>query len=178
MAKQINKNWALIESAGYTIKQGDGAIRGKQRCNAVPLRKSFGDRIDLETGYDYFECVFVTPGADLRWQALPPLTQAVAHAEGKIKKLRQHALKHCAACSDCDGFLCIACASSIFTPELARERNGEAAWAAARKGSALDRAMDEIIAVTPALQAEIEQRVLAELIATTPTPTRRQVGRL
>ena len=170
MAKQINKNWALIESAGYTIEQGIGAMRGKKRCNAVPLRKSFASRIDSETGDDYLERIYpsINPGADLRWQALFPIMHAAAHAEGKIDKLRQHALEHCGACSDRCGFLCLTCARAIITRELARECNGEAVWAAARKGSALDKAMATMIAATPALRAEVERRALTAIIPTTP----------
>lgn len=180
MAKTINKNWALIESMDYTIEQGFGAMRPKKRCAAVPLRKSVARKINDETCDDALEyiCRSITPGADLRGQALLPIMRAAAHAEAKIDRLRQHALKHCGTCSDCHGFLCRACASAIITPELARERNGEAVWAAAGKGGALDKAMAEMIAATPALRMEIERRALAAAIPARPTPTRRQSGRL
>lgn len=181
MAKTVNKHWALIESVGYTIQRGNDDNYPAQRFEVVPLRESVALQIDR--AIDDVVALFYrndtsTPGADLRRQALPPILRAKALGEGKLDGARWRALKHCSICADCHSFLCIMCATAIITPELVQECNGEAAWAAARKGGALDRAMAEMIATTPALQAERDRRALAALTPATPTATRRQSGRL
>ncbi|QYG06257.1 hypothetical protein [Janthinobacterium sp. PAMC25594] len=174
MAKTINKNWALIESMGYTIQQTFSYSNDTRRFVAVPLREciereiggAIGDEITTPAGYK-------GPGADLSRRAGNALKSSCRFVQIRYKD----------CCNDLYGFhihglSCVECATALFTPEVVRALNGEAAWAAARKGSALDRAMAEIIATTPAIQAEIERRALAAILPATPTATRRPGGRL
>ncbi|QYG06256.1 hypothetical protein [Janthinobacterium sp. PAMC25594] len=175
MAKKINENWALIESMGYTIQRTLGGDWPVPLLVSVSLQ--IGDASGWASSYligrlNHFR------GIDVSKRALRPVSRAKAIGFGNLDGAQWLAAKHCGDCADCYGFLCLACATSIITPELARECNGEVAWAAARKGSALDKAMATMIAATPALQAEIERRAFAALIPATPTATRRQSGRL
>lgn len=172
MATTINNHWALIESVGYTIQRGLGDNYPAQRFEAVPLHESIereiafaiGEEITTPAGY---KC----PGADLSERAFAALARV--RTRQYLSILRENCCEDC--CREyCSGLLCIECATEMFTPESVRALNGEAAWAAARKGSALDGAMAEIIVATP----EIERLALAALIPATPTPTRRQSGRL
>lgn len=181
MAKQINKNWALIESAGYTIECTIGGGLFKQRYHVIPLRDSIAWQIGGASGFAQccpLDLLATGYGCEIGKRALRPVARAKAAGFGNLDGAQWLAAKHCSACGDCHGFLCIACASAIITPDLARECNGEEAWAAARKGGTLDKVMAEMIAATPTLRAEVERRALAALTPATPTPTRRQSGRL
>ena len=176
MAKKINKNWALIESMGHTIQRtrdgGDWPL---------PLLVSVSLQIGDASGWALFSPIGHLNhfrGIDVGKRALRPVNRAKAIGFGNLDGAQWFAAKHCSVCADCHGYLCLACATAIITPELARECNGEVAWAAARKGSALDKAMATMIAATPALRAEVERRALAAAIPATPTATRRQSGRL
>lgn len=181
MAKTINNNWAFIESMGYTIQRTLTVNFPAQRYEAIPLSDSMAWQIGSASGWAASRPLdHLAPGrgSDLSKRALRTVTSAKAIGFGNLDGAQWRAGKHCSVCADCHGFLCLACAIAIITPELARKCNGEAAWAAARKGGALDRAMAEMIAATPALQGETERRALAALIPATPTATRRQSGRL
>lgn len=176
MAKTINNNWAFIESVGYTIQRTLAVNFPAQRYEAVPLRESIAWQIGSACGWaasrplDHLGRGY---GADLSKRALRRVSRAKAIGFSNLDGAQWLAAKHCSDCADCYGFLCLACARAIITPELARECNGESAWAAARNGSTLDRAMAEMIAATPALQAEKERRALAALIPTRPAPASR-----
>lgn len=187
MAKQINKNWALIERAGYTIQRKLHGNFPAERYEAITLRDSVAWQVGNASGWDACLCPPLTlddlltqsnAGTDLNKQTLRAVITAKNIGFGKLDAAQWLAAKHCSACGDCHGFLCIACASAIITPDLARECNGEEAWAAARKGGTLDKVMAEMIAATPALRAEVGRRALSALIPATPTATRRQAGRL
>lgn len=177
MAKQINTNWALIESMGHTIQSS--TLGGEV---PIPLLVSVSLQIGDASGWvsSSYPISRLAPfqGIDVSERALRPVSRAKLDGFGKLDGAQRHAIKHCSLCAVCDCFLCLACAKAIITPALVRECNGEAAWAAARKGGALDRAMAEMIAATPALRAEVERRALAALTPATPTPTRRHAGRL
>lgn len=176
MAKKINKNWALIESTGHTIQRTlDGGDWPLPLLVSVSLQ--IGDASGWASSYPIGHLNHFR-GIDVGKRALRPVSRAKLVGFGKLDGAQRHALKHCSLCAVCYCFLCNMCATAIITPELVRECNGEAAWAAARKGGTLDKAMAEMIAATPALRAEVERRALAELAPATPTPTRRQSGRL
>ncbi|OBV41650.1 hypothetical protein [Janthinobacterium psychrotolerans] len=175
MAKTKNKNWALIESMGYTIQRTLGGNFPAQRYEAVPLSDSIAWQIGSASGWAAsrpLDHLGPSRGSDLSKWALRRVSRAKAIGFGKLDASQWLAGKHCSACADCHGFLCLACALAIITPELARECNGEPAWAAARKGGALDTAMSEMIAATPALRAERERLTLAALVPTAPTACR------
>lgn len=187
MAKQINKNWALIERAGYTIQRTLHGNFPAERYEAITLRDSVAWQVSNASGWDACVCLPLildacltqsNAGTDLNKQTLRAVITAKKIGFGKLDAAQWLAAKHCSACGDCHGYLCIACAKAIITPALARECNGEAAWAAARNGGKLDAAMATMIENTPALRAERERRALAALIPATPTATHRQGGRL
>ncbi|WP_426077228.1 hypothetical protein [Janthinobacterium sp. PSPC3-1] len=175
MAKKINKHWALIESMGYTIQRTLGGNFPAQRYEAVPLLDSVAWQIGSASGWAASRPLdHLAPGrgSDLSKRALRTVSHAKAIGFGNLDGAQWRARKHCSVCADCHGFLCLACATAIITPELARKCNGEAAWAAASKDGALDKAMAEMIAATPALRTEIERRALAALIPATPAARR------
>lgn len=180
MAKTINKNWALIESVGYTIQLAP-SISPTQRCHTVPLPDSIAWQIGSASGWTQcrpLDLIGTGYGCETSKRALRPVSRAKDVGFGNLGGAQWLAAKHCSVCADCHGFLCRACAKAIITPALARECNGEAAWAAARNGGKLDAAMATMIENTPALRAERERRALAALIPASPTATRRQSGRL
>lgn len=184
MAKQINKNWALIESAGYTIQRGISDNWPAHRYEATPLAESIEWQIACSTHASKWHTLSANilrahnPGADISKQTLRAVITAKNIGLGKLDTARWEALGRCSECANCHGWLCTYCAKAAITPALARECNGEAAWAAARNGGKLDAAMATMIENTPALRAERERRALAAAIPATPTPTRHQSGRL
>ena len=182
MAKTINKNWALIESMGYTIQRALGGDFPAQKFEAVPLQESIEQQIDFASGDDGDQGPlnnYNGPGADLSGPTLAALNSVSVSGHYQLEKELVTFSASCIFCHDfvrrSHGFYCHACATGACTPEIARACNGETAWAAAQSGDALDTAMAEIIEATPSIQTEIERRALSALI---PAATRRQSGRL
>ena len=185
MAKTINKNWALIESMGYTIQRALGGDFPAQKFEAVPLQESIEQQIYFASGDDGDQGPlnnYNGPGADLSGPTLAALNSVSVSGHYQLEKELVTFSASCIFCHDfvrrSHGFYCHACAARACTPEIARACNAESAWAAARKGGDMDKAMAEIIAATPALRAEVGRRALAALIPATPTATRRQAKRL
>lgn len=182
MAKAINKNWALIESMGYTIQRALGGDFPAQKFEAVPLQESIELKIAFAAGGNYYPTDYNGPGADLGLAPLAALNIVRNSGYYRLAKELDAFSASCIFCHcvrQCGGdFYCRDCATRACTPEITRACNGETKWAAAQRGDDMDKAMAEIIETTPAIQIEIERRALAACTPATPTATRRQSGRL
>ena len=184
MAKKINKNWALIEAMGYTIQRTLGGSFPLEKYEAFALCDSVSWQVGNAGGWaacqplDLLTLCGSDCGVDLSEQTLRPVIIAKNIGQGKLDAARWEALGRCSECANCHGWLCCGCATAAITPALARECNGEKAWAAARKGGKLDEAMATMIENTPALRAARERGALAAIIPETINTPRRLGGRL